>query len=171
MGPDSSNFEHIWIARRVRPVIPFYVAGVFLAFSALAAFVFDSMDAVRALGAAALAAVVALVPGVLTRVEYRLTDSGLAKRAFNPKSPAEFKKLFAWDELSHVISTRTGFKFYKTMDSSNPVGRFMKLHVFAGHSGEFHVEGRDLEGVLAILQKIEIPMSKPYARSRLEAES
>ena len=171
MNPDSPNLEHIWTVRRVRPAMAIYVAGVFLAFMAMASFVFKSMDAVKALASAAVAAVLALVPGIRARVDYRLTDRGVGKRAHAPGSPGEFEELFSWDELSHVIPTRTGFRFYKAMDSSNPLGRFMNRRILAGRSGEFPVQGRDLEVVRTILQKKNISMSEPPARSGFEANS
>ena len=167
MDPESPGFEHTWTARRVRPVTAVYVVAVFLAFMALAFFVFDSMDAVKALGGTALAALVSMAPGLLSRVQYRLTDSGLGKRPFKPKAPGEFKELFSWDELSHVVPTGTGFKFYKIVEPSGAIRRFMKRHVLAGYSGEFHVEDQDVADVRALLEERKIPISRPSVWDRL----
>lgn len=167
MSPDDPGVEHTWNARTVRPIIVVYVVGVFVGFMGLAHFVFHSADAVRALLLAAFGAVVGTVPSILNRVEYRITGTGLAKRSFRPKQPREFKHVFAWDELSHLVPTKTGFKFYKRLSDSSPVSRFFKLHFSAEHSGEFHVDPRDRARVRAIIDQKGIPTSKPPTRGAL----
>ncbi len=142
--------EHIWIARKVRPWVAGGVAGVFLAFMALAWFVFGSGAAVTSLAGAGFTALVALTPGLLARVEYRLTDSGIERRPVRPRDPQPFEPLFTWDELSHVVPTRTGFKFYRALDARG-VARFWKYHVLSGYSGEVHVEPEDMARVRGLV--------------------
>jgi hypothetical protein len=158
MDPQDTGTERSWNARRLRPVIAFYVVGVFAVFIALAHFVFHSPDAIKALAAAALAAVVSLVPSLLNRLEYRITDGGLQKRPLSKERPRAFEDVFAWDELSHLVPTRTGFKYYKKLDEPKPLARFYKLHLSADHSGELHVERRDLEKVRALLHRHAVPV-------------
>jgi hypothetical protein len=81
--------EHAWIARSVRPIVAGYVAAVFVVFMALAYFVFHSPDAVKALFLTAIGAVASVAPGILGRVEYRLTADGLARRPLADKKPRE----------------------------------------------------------------------------------
>jgi hypothetical protein len=68
-----------WTARRVRPIVLLYIVAVFAAFIAVSIFVFHSPEAVKALVLAAVGALVASVPGVTGRVEYRLTETGIEK--------------------------------------------------------------------------------------------
>lgn len=57
------------------------------------------------------------------------------------------------------------------LDSSSPFRRFMKLHILAGRSGEFHVAGQDLEVVRGILEKRGVLMSRPPGSGRLEGKT
>ncbi len=164
MNPDDSIVEHTWRARTMRPIVAVYVVGVFVGFMGMAHFVFHSEDAVRALFVAAIGAVAGMVPSVLNRVEYRITGFGLAKRSLRTKSPREFDDVFAWDELSHLVPTKTGFKFFKRLPDSGPVSRFFKLHFSAGHSGEFPVEPRDRARVRAIIDRKGLPASRAEQR-------
>jgi hypothetical protein len=66
-----------WSARKIQPVIVLYVVAVFAAFAVLSVFVFHSPEAVKVLLIAAVGGVVATIPGVMEKVEYRLTESGI----------------------------------------------------------------------------------------------
>ncbi len=167
MNVDDRGTEHSWSARTVRPITAVYVVAVFVCFIGLAHFVFHSADAVRALFVALIGGVVGTVPSILNRVEYRITGAGLEKRPFRTESPREFEDVFAWDELSHLVSTSTGFKFYKRLPDSGPVSRFFKLHFSAGYSGDLHVDPRDRARVRAIIDQKGIPTSKPPTRTAL----
>jgi hypothetical protein len=90
MNPDDPAIELTWKARNVRPAILLYVGGVSVVFIAIAHFLFRSTEAVEALLLAAMGSVGALIPNLLTRVEYRLTDSGLSKRRLRANKPGEF---------------------------------------------------------------------------------
>ncbi len=161
MTPEGPQLEHTWTARPVRPITALYVLVVFLVFMAVAQFVVHSREAVVALAMAAFGAVVSLIPGITSRIEYKLSDGGLAKRRIQAKESREFEDLFLWDELSHLTPTKTGFKFYKNTVGSGPLRRFIDLHFLSGHSGEFHAEEGDRERILALIQKREIPTLPP----------
>jgi hypothetical protein len=167
MDLDHPVIEHTWNARSQQPVVVLYVVAVFVGFMALAHFVFHSAEGVKALLLTAIGAVVGLIPSVLTRIEYQLTEAGLAKRPLRTKDPKEFKAVFAWDELSHLLPTKSGFKFYKRVETSNPFLRFLKLHLSGDHSGEFHVEPQDRGRVRAMIDRHGIPTSKPRAVARV----
>ena len=92
---------------------------------------------------------------------WRLTESGLEKRLMNKKKPRDFKRVFEWGELDHVVPTKNGFKFYKPVGDSNPVRRFWNKHISDAFSGEFQVETEDRAVVLEILAGHGIPVSKP----------
>lgn len=158
MNPEDAEEEHTWSARNVRPVVAVWVVGVFVGFIALSHFVFHSTEAVKALLVTAVGAVGALVPSILTRLEYRLTDAGLARRRGSEKGSRELKVLFLWEELSHFVPTRTGFKYFKKMDEPNPLVRFFKLHISGDHSGEIHVEAEDLPRVRALIDARAVPV-------------
>jgi hypothetical protein len=134
---------------------------------ALAHFVFHSAEGVKALLLAAVGSVVSLVPSIQTRVEYKFTETGLAKRPSQAKKPRAFKDVFTWDELSHFIPTQSGFKFYKQIQASNPLARFLKLHFSGDHSGELHVEREDRDKVQAIIDQHDIATSKPPTPGRI----
>jgi hypothetical protein len=153
--------EHEWSARSVRPIVAGYVAAVFVVFIAVAYFVFHSPDAVKALFLTAIGSVASVAPGILGRVEYRLTDAGLAKRPLAEKKPREFKEVFRWDELSHLVPTRSGFKYYKKTDEPKPLARFLKSHCSARYSGEFHVEPPDRARVRSAIGQRAVPMLRP----------
>ena len=62
-----------------------YLAALSVACIAVAYFVFDSGDAVKGLVVAAVGAIGAATPGVLEKVEYQLTGSGIEKRETRPE--------------------------------------------------------------------------------------
>jgi len=167
MEDQNPTVGHEWRARPLDPVIGAYVAGVFMGFMALAHFVFHSGEAVTALFFTAVGSLVALLPNMLARVEYRLTEAGLEKRPSGGKEGRPYKKVFYWDELSHFVPTSSGYKFYKRIESSNALSRMIKLHLLGDHSGEFHVERDDLPQVKRILEHHRIPLSGPPRGRRL----
>jgi hypothetical protein len=142
-----------WSARRIQPIVVLYVAAVFAAFMVLAHFVFHSPEAVKALLIAAVGGIAATVPGVIEKVEYQLTDSGLGKRPLKGKKPSQCKDVFRWDELSRVVPTKHGFKYHKTMNETNSIRRFWKAHISDQYSGEVHAEKDDLDRVLGIVER------------------
>jgi hypothetical protein len=158
----SSNEPGIqdhWSARKVQPIIVLYVVAVFAAFVVLSIFVFRSPEAVKVLVIAAVASVAATVPGVMEKVEYRLTESGIEKRTVNTTKPREFMDVFRWDQLSHVVPMKHGFKYFKIMNETNPFRRFWKVHVSDQFSGEIHVDRKDLRRILEIVERQGIAIS------------
>jgi len=140
-----------WRARKLRPVVLWGVVLVFLAFMAVARFVVHSGEAVKALALAAVAALVPLLPGVINRQEFRLTDRGLDRRLHDPKKPREFRVVFAWADLAAVVPTRHGFKYARRLPPSGRARRFWNRHLSDAYSGEVQVEEADRAAVLAIL--------------------
>jgi len=143
----ATETELTWTARTMRPVIILYLAAVFAAFMLAAHFVFRSPAAVKALAGAAFTSIVALVPGLLARREYRLDDNGLARRPRGGRRPKDFTSVFGWAELSRLVPTRTGFKYTKVLHERRRLARFAKLHLTDGYAGEIHVEDVDRERV------------------------
>ena len=155
---DEPKVLYQWSARKLQPVVLAYVAAVFLGFIALSFFVFHSMTAVKVLAMTAVAAIVPLVPSVIMRIEYRITERGLDRRTLNRDEPQEYERVFRFDELSHVVSMKFGFKFYLPLKASNPLRRFWMAHVSDEFSGEVHVEPEDRETVRNILAEQGIPI-------------
>lgn len=143
-----------WSAHKVQPVVVLYLVAVFGAFVALAHFVLHSPDAVKALAIALVGAVGATVQGVIDKIEYQITESGIEKRPIRKKKPEQFKSVVRWDELSRIVPMKHGFKYYKTLDETNPFRRFWKLHLSDRFSGEVHVERKDLERILGIVDRL-----------------
>ena len=141
-----------WSARKIRPIVVLYVVAVFALFMAMAYFVFSSTEAVKALALAAVATVFATVPGIMEQIEYRLTQTGVEKKNKKNESPG-FTVVFRWDELSHVVPMRHGFKYFKDLNETNPLRRFWKVHFDDTFSGEVHVEKGDLERVLQLVER------------------
>lgn len=152
-APDPTEpLLETWTARTVHPIIVLGVVGVFAAFAALAFFVFHSIAAVKALLIAAVGAAVAATPAVLSRVEYRLTPSGVDKRPLATSRRHPFRRVFRWDELSHIVPRRRGFTFFTQLDEPRWLHRLWKLHVSDRYSGEVHVERSDLERILGAVE-------------------
>ena len=61
--------------------------------------------------------------------------------------------MFAWSELSHVVPVKHGFKYVKTINETNALRRFWKRHISDKFSGEVHVERKDLERILGIVER------------------
>lgn len=150
-----------WSARRLQPIILVYVGGVFLAMMAFSHFLAHSPTAVKALALGAIGFIGPLVPGVLGKTEYRLTEAGLQTRPLNTKAPKDYKEVFLWPQLSHVVPMKYGFKYYKPVGDSSWLGRFWKNHVSDAYSGEFHIEVADRDVVLGIMVRQGIPTSRP----------
>ena len=111
--------------------------------------------------AAAVGALVPLVPGVNAKVEYRLTATGLAKRSLGRGTPASFQDVFRWDQLSHIVPLRHGFKYYLTVNEPRPLRRFCKVHLSDAFSGEVQLEPEDQERVRDLLEQLDVATSKP----------
>jgi hypothetical protein len=141
-----------WQARAVQPTfILLYLTVVFAALIALALFVFDSISGVTSLVVTGVGAVVALLPSLLTRIEYRLSESGLKRRRVRQQDPAPFKELFRFPELDYIVPLRHGFKFYKKMESTSPLRDFFNRHFSDKYSGEVHLEKADRGRILTHL--------------------
>ena len=158
---ETAVFLHQWSARKMQPAVILYVAAVFVAFILVSYFIVHSMTAVKALAIAAVGLTAPLIPLVLTKIEYQLTKTGLEKRPLNTKSPGEFKEVLRWKQLDHIIPMKHGFKFYKSISKSNVFQRYWKYHVSDAFSGEVHLETEDRAQVLSIIERFEIPTSKP----------
>jgi hypothetical protein len=102
-----------------------------------------------------------LLASMVSKFEYRLTESGLDKRPLKRKSPRDFKDVFRWQQLSYVVPAKYGFKYYRPIDDSNPFRRFWKAHISDAYSGEFHVEVKDRDDVLSTLARLGIRTSAP----------
>jgi len=139
-----------WSARKARPIVLLYIVAVFTVFIVLSHFVVHSPEAVKALVLAAVGALVATVPGVTGKVEYRLTESGIEKRTVK-ENPGEYEKIFAWDQLDRVVPMRHGFKYFKILNETNALRRFWKLHLSDRYSGEVHAERVDLDRILGLV--------------------
>jgi len=139
-----------WAARKMQPIVLLWVALVFLALIVVAYFAFHSVTGVMALFLGAVAYLTPLIPMVLNRLEYRLTEQKIEKRTFGEANPSEFADVVELGQLSHVVPIRFGFKFYKPLDERNVFRRFWKLHVTDEYSGEVRVEKADQELVFSI---------------------
>jgi hypothetical protein len=153
-GLGEAGALYQWSARRLPATVPLYVAAVFVAMMAFAHLVVHSSAAVKSLALAAIGAIVPLIPGVLGRVEYRLTERLLERRKPSKEAPAELETVFELEELSHVKPIRHGFKYYKQLDEESALRRFWKLRISDGYSGEVHVDRQDLQAVLDTLSRL-----------------
>ena len=166
MGSDPVTSNHDgpevvdrWTAPRLRWIVLLYIVLVFAVFMAISYFVLDSAAGVKALLLALLASVAATVPGILEKIEYRMTASGIEKRPLKKAAASEFMSAFRWDELSRVVPMRHGFKYFKKLDEKNALRRFWKLHFCDQYSGEVHVEHGDLARVLGHVEGHGFPTS------------
>jgi hypothetical protein len=171
MENEHPAVEDSWTARSVRPRTLFYVAALFVAFIALAEFVVHSREAVVALALTGFGSIVGLVPNVLGRIEYRLTAAGLFKKRLKEEGTDDFKEVFAWDQLSRIQSTGSGFKYFKKLERSSFWARFWKLQISDKYSGEFHVEEADRGRVVEAFQRRGIPTGKATSDLRLGRNS
>ena len=151
----EANDVH-WISRKLHPIILFYVLLVFGAFITASHFVFHSADAVKALAIAAFAFIIALLPAILVKIEYRATDAGVEKRSIKAGKPGSYTDAFQWNELHHVVFVKNGFKYFKHMDARGPILRFLYTQFSDKFSGEIHVEPADWGQVEALLVKREV---------------
>jgi hypothetical protein len=153
----ATTFVDQWQARIMQPTFVLgYLAVVFGTLIALAFFVFDSIAGVTSLVVAALGAVVALLPSILTRVEYRLSEEGVEKRRVRQQDPAPFKEIFRFPELDYIVPIRHGFKYYKKMDPAPPLREFLNRHFSDEYSGEVHLEQEDRSRILAHLAERDV---------------
>lgn len=173
MNKGDAGTATTWSARSVRPAVAFYVLGVFCGFIALAQFGFHSPEAVKALFMAGVASMASLIPMILRRVEYRATEAGVARRARTGKEPRDFEDLFLWDELSHVVPTRSGFKYYKRLIAPNRLARLLRLHFSGKYSGQLHAEPDDVDRIRAVIRQrgIRIPGSRDPLKSNTLPET
>ncbi len=144
---------HRWTERKMQPVILLWVLAVFVAMILVAHLFIRSAEAVKALVVGAVAFTVPLVPAVLGRYEYRLTEKGLERRTLDPKKPKPFERIFAWSELGHVVPVRHGFKYYRPVGDVRAPKRFWRRYFSDAYSGEFHALGEDRVIVRALLDE------------------
>lgn len=156
----AEYFETRWKARTMQPIIVLYVVAVFVILIAMSYFVFNSMTGVTSLAMVGFGTVVALLPGLLVRIEYRMTKTVLEKRTHNKKKPGTFKRVFQLDQLSHIVPLRHGFKYYKSLDEPNPLKRFWKNQISDAYSGEVHLEIKDRKRILDLLSGCGIKITK-----------
>ena len=152
-GGNGSTVLDQWSASKIQPIAILYIVAVFAVFIVLSIVVFHSRDAVRALLVAAVGGVAAIVPGILEKGEYRLTESGIEKRTVNTKKPRPFKVVFRWEELDRIAPMKHGFKYFKILNETNPLRRFWKGQICAEFSGEIHVGKQDLQRVLETVRR------------------
>lgn len=146
--PADTVVIHRWVARQLRPVIAGGVAFVFLAFMALAHFVFHSPEAVKALGMACLGSLGGVFASILVRFEFVMTETGLEKRMQRNTRPSDFKTVFIWEDLDRIVPTRHGFKYYRPISHRSPLDRFWKKWFSDEFSGEVQVEKGDRDKVM-----------------------
>lgn len=145
--------EYDWKARPVKPMVALYAVAVFIPFILYAHFVAHSPAAVKALFFAAIGGVASMTPVILSRKRYCLTESGISVGPAHAENPTTLKTLFAWNELSHIVPTKAGFKYYKRLDEQSALRRFWKLHLSDQYSGEVHVEPGDQDRVMEIIRE------------------
>jgi hypothetical protein len=153
LDEDEATVLHRWSARKIQPIVLLYVTAIFAGFMALSIFAFHSREAVKALAIGWIGAVAATVPGVIDKVEYRLTEAGLDKRAHHAKKPVPFKDVFRWDQLDRIVPTKHGFKYFKILNETSSLRRFWRMHISDQFSGEVHAEKSDLVRVLGIVER------------------
>jgi len=157
--PFSKNpQEFCWIARKLHPAILLQVLLVFAAFMAVSQFVFQSSGAVKSLALAAIAAIISLLPQALARFEYRADEAGVERRSISRKKGQAFGKVFSWEELSHMVPTRQGFKYFLRLDESSRLKRFFKMNISDKYSGEIHVEAKDRNRIRDLLANKDVPV-------------
>jgi len=141
-----------WTARKIYPMVPLYVAGIFLGFIGFTVAV-QSKEAVIALATTGVGSIVALLPGVLSRLEYKLTPKELLKRPATGDDLVSFQPVFSVSELSHFVMIQSGFKFFKPLGTTRRMKRFIRKHLMAEYSGEVHVDRKDRERVRDALHR------------------
>ncbi len=156
----NTEAELNWTARKMSPIILFYVALVFIAFIAISYFVFHSMAAVKTLLFTAVGSIVTLLPMIFSRFEYRLTAQKLEYRTINKKEQKPFKVLFLSNQLSHLIKVKSGFKFYLIFKEKNPIRRFWKKHISDKYSGEIKVDKEEMLKIRRAFENLEIRILK-----------
>jgi hypothetical protein len=150
-GFEDAEMLYLWTARKLRPVVLLYVAGVFAGCIALAFFVVGSAEAVKALLMAAVGVLIPLIPAVASRLDFRLTRSRLERRPHSEAEPKDFDTVFEMADLDRVVPVRSGFRYVKALDAANALDRFRKLHLSDRYSGEVQVGDDDRATVLGLL--------------------
>ena len=143
----NPDIFHRWSARKMSPVILFYVALVFIVFIAFSHFIFHSKAAVKALVLTAVGSLLPLYVTSIGRVEYRLTGKGLEKRQVKKENTAEFIEVFNFEQLDHIVRTRRGFKYYFRLEEGGSLKRFLMKYFSDKYSGEVHIKKDDQEKV------------------------
>jgi len=149
----KSDEEYCWSAHKVPPSIIIYVALIFLVFIAVSYFGFRSPEAVKALIFTAIGSIVPLVPVILTRVEYRLTREKLESRIIRKNNQKPFNTLFLLDQLSHIVKSHGGFKYFKEFKEDKPSRRFWKKHFSDQYSGEVKLEKEDALRIISAFEQ------------------
>jgi hypothetical protein len=156
-GVEETDSEQ-WIARRLHPMVLAYLTGVFLVMMGIAYFAVHSMSAVKALALAGVGSLVAVLPELGRRIEYRLIGTVLEKRAVWRDRQADFELVFDIRDVEVIKRLRRGFKYFKKTDDLGSIRRVWKTHLCDDISGEVHVEPPDLTTVLARLRERGAPI-------------
>jgi hypothetical protein len=150
-NPQDKFIEVSWIARKLRPTILVYVLLIFATLMAVSLFVFQSTNALKSLAMAAVASAVALLPQVLSKIEYQANESGLGTRPHGKAGNQDFRLIFLWNELDHARFVKQGFKYIRNLDEKSPAKRFLKRQFSDKYSGEIRVDAEDRDRVYELL--------------------
>jgi hypothetical protein len=160
----DSNAAYYWSARKVPPKIILYVSVVFIIFIAVSYFGFHSINAVKALAITALISILSFAPGIFNRIEYRLTKQALEYRPMKKKEQEPYKILFLLDQLSHIVQIENGFKYYLTLNESNPFRKFWKKYMSDKYSGAVNLEKADNKRILSTLDQFGISIQRKLSK-------
>lgn len=150
---ENSKVLHHWSARKIHPSVLIYVVIIYFALIAIVYFGFNSRKVVITLAATLAGIILPLLPGVLKRIEYKLTAQTLEQRPLTPENTTEYKEVFKLNQLDHIVKIKHGFKFYLTIDEQKPFKLFWKKHLSDKFSGEVHVESGDIDRVIETVTK------------------
>lgn len=162
MHKNNSEEIHYWSVRKISPKILLLIAIVFLIFIAIAYFGFHSTNAVQALIYSALGSIVTLLPGVFTFLEYRLSKEKLEYRPIRKKSQKSYKTIFLVKELSHLVKTADGVKYYLKFSENNSIRRFWKKHISDKYSGEVKIPNNDTSKILDTFKNYGVSIHGKY---------
>lgn len=155
----SLDMLHYLYTGQFYAMIPFAIIGVFAACIVIALFLARNPSTIRDLILAGVVSVYAFFVGLVTKSQYKLTQTGLIRTNPHAKK-TENEQLFSWDQVLQIKPHSNGFKYFLKDDDPHEGSNKKKRKRLKG----FIPVGKGADEIIDMIISMGIPVSQPGAK-------